>query len=262
MCTATWLRNDKGYDLFFNRDERHTRKPATAPEIHQRNGVKFIAPTDGDHGGTWIAVNQFGLSLCLLNAYEKQTNKTDIHFISRGKIIFDLAECRTLSEVRAHLIDKDLSSFQPFRLFGISNDETSLLLEWDGNDMAINYTADELIPLSSSSFDPGNVVTIRRKLYSELISENGLSIDSLHSFHCSHIPSQSAYSVCMHRDDAKTVSFSHISVADDAIRFSYYLGSPCRYSEGKVQSASVSFPVIRPVSNQQAKAGTLNLAIV
>lgn len=67
MCTVSWLHKAKGYVLLCNRDERHTRKPALGPRISERNGISFIAPVDGDHGGSWIGVNQFGLTLCLLN---------------------------------------------------------------------------------------------------------------------------------------------------------------------------------------------------
>ena len=244
MCTATWLRNDKGYDLFFNRDERHTRKQATAPEIRERNRVRFIAPTDGDRGGTWIAVNQFGLSLCLLNAYDKQANFTDRRSTSRGEIVLDLMDSRSMFEAKRRLSDKDLSLFQPFRVFGISPDGPTLLVEWDGTFITFNYDDERLIPLSSSSFDTENVVANRRKLYSDLILGIEPSLDSLRSFHRRHIPSQSAYSVCMHRDDAQTVSFSQISVADGTIRFSYFPGSPCRYSKGKVQTCTLNSAIV------------------
>ena len=262
MCTATWLRNDPGYDLFFNRDERHTRKPAIAPEIRESNGVRFIAPTDGDHGGTWIAINQFGLSLCLLNAYDKQTTLTDRCFTSRGGIVLDLVDSQSLFEVKTRLSDKDLTSFQPFRLLGISTDGPAMLVEWDGTVTRFNGDAEDLIPLSSSSFDTSNVVTGRRKLYKDLISGNEPSINSLRSFHRSHIPFQSAYSVCVHRDDAQTVSFSQISVSGDVITLSYFPDSPCLYSQEKVQSTRLSLLAFDWAHKRQAKVCTLNSAIV
>ena len=40
------------------------------PRIGDVRGVSFVAPIDGDHGGSWIGVNQFGLTLCLLNRYD------------------------------------------------------------------------------------------------------------------------------------------------------------------------------------------------
>ena len=70
MCTVTWLRERGGYTLLCNRDESLSRKPALAPAVKDHRGVRFIAPEDGDHGGAWIAVNQFALSVCLLNRYQ------------------------------------------------------------------------------------------------------------------------------------------------------------------------------------------------
>ncbi len=69
MCTVSWRAARDGYDLFFNRDELHTRAPELPPALSERDGVRFLAPRDGDHGGTWLAVNEHGLTVCLLNDY-------------------------------------------------------------------------------------------------------------------------------------------------------------------------------------------------
>ena len=63
MCTVSWLRQAEGYVLLCNRDERHTRKPAGGPRVGDVRGVSFVAPVDGDHGGSWIGTNQFGSDL-------------------------------------------------------------------------------------------------------------------------------------------------------------------------------------------------------
>jgi hypothetical protein len=49
----------------------------------------------------------------------------------------------------------------------------------------------------------------------------------LSDFHRSHRPSRSAYSACMHRTDAETISFSRITVEADSIEFHYYPHAPC-----------------------------------
>ncbi len=67
MCTVSWIHTPRGYELFCNRDEAITRESAFAPGAIDRNGVRVLAPLDGRHGGTWIAVNEFGLALCLTN---------------------------------------------------------------------------------------------------------------------------------------------------------------------------------------------------
>ena len=75
MCTVTWILDGDSYSLYFNRDELRTRQPALPPQRHQERGVRFLSPTDGDAGGTWIAVNEYGLSLGLLNDYSSRARQ-------------------------------------------------------------------------------------------------------------------------------------------------------------------------------------------
>ena len=69
VCTLSWFDAPDGYHLFFNRDERRTRRAEIPPAVRCRGSVRFIAPLDGDFGGTWIAANESGLTLCLLNGF-------------------------------------------------------------------------------------------------------------------------------------------------------------------------------------------------
>ena len=43
------------------------RAVGACPAASERGGVRYIAPVDSDCGGTWIAANEFGVSVCLLN---------------------------------------------------------------------------------------------------------------------------------------------------------------------------------------------------
>ncbi len=59
-----------GYRLWFNRDELRSRGPEVPPRVEQTpEGMRYIAPSDSDAGGTWIAVNELGITVCLLNGY-------------------------------------------------------------------------------------------------------------------------------------------------------------------------------------------------
>lgn len=71
MCTVSWIRQAGGYRLLCSRDEKHTRQMAPAARRPRAawSPVHRAAETAGG-GGTWIGVNQFGLSLCLLNRYQ------------------------------------------------------------------------------------------------------------------------------------------------------------------------------------------------
>lgn len=69
MCTVTWTRTSGGYHLFMNRDELWTRGVAEGPALREGGAVRYLAPIDSDAGGTWIGVNAYGVTLCLLNHY-------------------------------------------------------------------------------------------------------------------------------------------------------------------------------------------------
>ncbi|NKB23842.1 MAG: hypothetical protein GKR87_05585 [Kiritimatiellae bacterium] len=62
MCTVTWLHDTHRYEVFFNRDEQRTRLPASPPQIRIRNHMKYMAPIDEQAGGSWIGVNEGGLT--------------------------------------------------------------------------------------------------------------------------------------------------------------------------------------------------------
>lgn len=78
------------------------------------------------------------------------------------------------------------------------------------------------MPLMSSSFDTEAVRARRREDWTRRLRATGtLDAATLYSFHESHGPQPSAYSPCMHRPDAETVSFSWVCVTDSAVEFFY-----------------------------------------
>jgi hypothetical protein len=70
--------------------------------------------------------------------------------------------------------------------------------------------------------------THRKRLFETLAAERGrVDLQLLMDFHASHAPIPSAYSPCMHRENALTVSFSRVTVADGVIEFLYFPVAPC-----------------------------------
>ncbi|HRC86033.1 MAG TPA: NRDE family protein, partial [Thermoanaerobaculia bacterium] len=70
MCTVSWFWTAEGYQLFGNRDESRSRRQALPPRRAEQDGVAYLAPVDADAGGTWIAANELGVTLTLLNFYQ------------------------------------------------------------------------------------------------------------------------------------------------------------------------------------------------
>ena len=229
MCTVTWLGENGGYSLLFNRDEKHTRGVAEQPRTHRRDNVRFAAPIDSDGGGTWIAVNDHGLTVCLLNAYSEARLWDGAASKSRGEIPFDVASSRSMEDVAERIDRTPLGCFAPFRLLALEADRAAWLFEWSGSKITLDPNADRRMPLTSSSFESAAVAASRRTAFQQYIAERTtITRTLLERFHSCHDPAPSAYSVCMHRRDARTVSFSRVTVGASDIRLDYSSDSPCR----------------------------------
>jgi len=235
MCTVSWIYQGAGYQLFCNRDEKHTRRPASKPQVLRRGGMRFLAPSDGDFGGTWIAVNESGLSLALLNRGPGSPAQ-----LSRGLFVMNLIASPTLPDVTERFAASDLTDFAPFTLLALAPGLPAAMLTWDGREPGIVADADRHMPLVSSSVDPAGCKSQRRATLERIRAKSpALGPGALLAFHRSHSPQPGAHSVCMHRDDAETVSFTWVTVDGVGANMYYAAGSPCRSLAGESLSLAL-----------------------
>jgi Transport and Golgi organisation 2 len=229
MCTVSWIHDEDRYQLLCNRDEKLTRKSAQKPRLAVRNGTRFLAPVDGDFGGTWIATNEFGVSVCLLNG--ANLTGSEIHAAaperSRGLLVLDLIPLASVAAICNRLRETDLSAFAPFTLAALEPGRPVAILKWDRSSKILLFEAADRSMLTSSSFDSEEVRRRRHEEYSHVHDS-----EALLAFHRSHAPARSAYSTCMHRADAETVSFSWIQVSREKTDFFYTPGAPCENLPG------------------------------
>ena len=211
MCTVSWARTREGYGLLFNRDELNTREPAIEPEEYVSNGVRYLAPLDGRHGGTWILVNEFGLTLCLVNHYPESFAEQDRERPSRGNLVVGCAGSSGGMEVVRSLERFSLDEYPPFHLVAISRTEAHLLT-WDGGGLVHRKTGEWSAPLTSSSFETEGVIRYRMAAYQRLVGPENPRMETLETFHRQHEPSEGACSVLMFRPDACTQSLTRIEV--------------------------------------------------
>jgi len=228
MCTLTRRTADGGYEVFFNRDERRTRRPALPPAEHRCGPVRYLAPVDADAGGTWLAVTENGTTLALENGRLQPAPEPPGGWRSRGSLIPWLADAPTPDEVLARLGSCDLSAFRPFLLAAFGPDGTNRVVAWrDGVLAELEPVGAD--PLVSSSFDESGVREARIETFRELRGRAGSGGAEHHlAFHASHEPERGPRSPCMHRPEARTVSFSRVSVDPERVRFHYTGHSPCR----------------------------------
>lgn len=221
MCSVSWQQEQDEIVVCFNRDEQRTRAIAESPKVYRESSTQVIMPTDPDGGGTWISVNQYGVFLGLLNFYEANIgNKSQEilvgSYISRGLLIRELSCCENLSDFEVMLSPDNLKQYQPFKIIFISKNAKKLFV-WNGVILS-NNVLDNFI--SSSSFNTQSVLKYRYKQFEQ--AENDLL-----KLHTDHTDRKDAYSICMHRDDAKTVSLSVIKIDNSEVSFQYWDGAPC-----------------------------------
>lgn len=234
MCTLTWRYNSdgEGYTLFFNRDELKTRKRALPPVRKQTpQGVAYLAPTDADAGGTWLAVNQFGLTICLLNNYAAPEPGHD-DIVSRGEVVTALAGCASPEALEAALAELSLYRFRGFELVVFAGS----VHHWRWDTHRLERLPAEM-PITSSSYETGTVQAVRQEFF-ERVGADG-DLEALEHFHSCHIDHElhelsgqplAVSSVCMHREFAQTVSQCMVQVWPDRVSISYTDGPPCRNS--------------------------------
>lgn len=226
MCTLTWWDNaEEGYDVFFNRDERKTRLAALPPRVHEAgNGLSFVAATDANAGGTWLLANAMGLTIAILNYYEKEAaDEVSSQFRSRGLLVTDLAVCETLEEVGDALKNLDRASYRAFTLLAFSSSPRFRVWYWQFDGLAmIGPDPTPKIPICSSSFLTEEVVAERQTLLTNMLANSESSAEVLDAYHHSDDNGRpSAHTVKMNRPDAQTWSISRVSVRPKEIEFAY-----------------------------------------
>src|ERR1044071_5059913 len=234
MCTVSWAATADGYELFCNRDERHTRKAAQAPTARSSRGVRFVAPTDAEAGGTWIAANEYGLTLCLLNRYSEGAVQAAGEFKSRGLLLPELMNLRAPAAAMRTVAGGGLSQFRPFTLLALAPGAPPAVACWTGQRLLVcEGDGDSPALLTSSSFNTAEGVRSRRALFRRMTAGfRNPTTEMLARFHRSHEPEPGPLSVCMHRPDASTVSFSRVKVGTDSVEFYYRPGPPCAGARG------------------------------
>lgn len=247
-----------GYELFFNRDEASSRGTAHPPEVFVQEGLRYVAPLDSDAGGTWLATNEYGLSVALANYYARGGNppaasrgggdaptrgdrpgcgtksrrdiSSDIEnreYTSRGLLVLSLVDGADLPAIRSRLQGTRLSDYRPFLLIVVSPGQSVTTLTWDG--MSDELTIEEVVrpPIATSGDPEGRVLPARRRVFNEMTGDGSdLVPATLEAFHRSHKPEKGIRSPCMPHPKAGTVSMSRVSVDEAKIRFFQAPGPP------------------------------------
>ena len=221
MCSVSWIHHDEGYDLFFNRDEQRSRPQAIAPKLWNCKEGNYLAPQDPQAGGTWIFTNEKGLTACLLNAYQIENLQPVADPRSRGLLVKDLAHSESIESLENQLKEQvDGSSYSAFYILAIEREASIKMWLWDTSNLK-QLDLPELPFWTTTSVNPHQVLAHRQHLANESISKNGLNAETLKALHLAKGIPGSDRTIKMSRDDAQTVSFTHIQVKSQTTTMHY-----------------------------------------
>lgn len=231
MCTLSFLPDAQGYFVAMNRDESRRRVPAYPPAIYRTGELTALYPREPS-GGTWVGVNSRGIVFGLLNWYSMDVRKLDAKLHSRGEIIPQTLPAETLGAADWAVRGLDLIGVHPFRLIGIFPDERKVMeWRWDGERLIKRWHPWARKHWYSSSWSDSRAEAVRGKAAERTWDDNEEEpIVWLRHLHSSHIPEPGPFSVCVHRDDAATVSYTEIHCSPEQIQMLYFPGNPCHTS--------------------------------
>lgn len=221
MCTVTFIARKNGYALGMNRDEKLSRIPGLPPSKHVLNGRTAIFPSEPG-GGTWIGINDAGVTFALINWYSVASGVLH-NASSRGEVTRSMLALNEPFAVDRQLEHLRLNNTNPFRLIGVFPRKDSVVeWRWDLNRLKrVDFSWETNIWISSGFDEHGAQRQRRETFLAARLNESDDDLQWLRKLHGSHVPTRSPYSVCMHRPDANTVSYTEISVRDSMARMAY-----------------------------------------
>jgi Transport and Golgi organisation 2 len=227
MCTISFLPNTHGFYLAMNRDEKLDRFTALAPAIADIESRRAVFPREPT-GGTWISANDAGVCMALINWHRIECEpKNDV--VSRGEVIRELTGKSTADEIQDGITRLPLRKLRPFRLIAIVPSK-KLVAEWrwDLKRLTRHNHAWQRGHWFSSGFDERRAELERQRVCAATYNRQLRgSLRWLRRLHCSHSPERGPFSICMHRPDASTVSYTEVAVSRRRATMRYKPGPSC-----------------------------------
>ena len=211
-----------------NRDEALSRAPEMPPELHVEDGVTWLAPHDGEKGGTWMGANANGVVACLLNAYlpgESLLPDKSGRFRSRGEIIPNVLRQGASDKAIAWVENAMNPELYPSFMLLVFSRSISKCYTWHkSGGLKTEELSDEWTLRSSSGWDSHTVTEWREELFEDWLTRGAEMVDHLPKFHLIQDPEREDWSPLMKRSWSATRSVTQIEIdyADGALDLRYW----------------------------------------
>jgi hypothetical protein len=227
MCTVSFVPKQNGFYLAMNRDEKRARSTALPPTIVDLANRRALLPSETS-GGTWIAANDAGVCFALINWHRIEREPPGA-IISRGQVVAALVGKSAGDEVAAALAALPLRQMRPFRLIAVLPFEKNVT-EWRWN---LERLSTRKHPWLVRHWFSSGLDERRAELERERICDSAEKQPSagtlgwLRRLHRSHLPKPGPFSICMHRGQAATVSYTEIAMSAERVIMRYKNGPAC-----------------------------------
>ncbi len=223
MCSVGWqwasdcAPSEPQLTILFNRDEQRARELAIPPTEFENSERRVLMPIDPARGGTWIATNELGLTIALLNNYGIEPVPERV-YESRGRLVKEASSAETLTEVENILKALLAQGMYPaFSLLAwMSASRSVRLFAWNEEELVEPESQSNFF--TSSSWKTKEVQRHRRALYQQEVLEKGRLLED---FMSQPSGDDEKWSVMMTREKTQTVSRSKIEVFAGYTRFKY-----------------------------------------
>lgn len=227
MCTVTIVpigfRPNRRIRIGCNRDDSPKRSDTMPPQFRHHQSRRALYPVDPVSDGTWIAVNDAGLVMLVLNrnrdfnvkppALDAMLPHSKLN--SRGTIIPQLLDCKSLAEAILRSQRLELECLAPFRLLIL---DRTHYFELDSTSPASSpkpVLLDSPLIFTSSGLGDDRVQAARGELFSTWF--NSVKSDTeweqqQDRFHLHAWPEKREISVFMRRTGAQTLSYTTIGL--------------------------------------------------
>jgi len=210
MCTVTYIPYQDGCILTSNRDEINTRALAIPPQTYEHKGIQLSFPKDPQGSGTWIAANEKGDFVCLLNGAFEPHERITPYRHSRGLVVLDFF---TFDITQAFHEEYPLDNIEPFTLV-IWKNNALFEFRWDGDKKYLKeLDAKQSHIYSSSPLYTKEVMQQREEWFDEFLQKDNINPTSISHFHHFGGELDDDNNIRMKRADGKeTVSVSQIII--------------------------------------------------
>ena len=232
MCTVTVVpyrlrTGEEAVRLACNRDEQRSRLAALPPKVRHIGQHRAVWPTDGAANGTWIGATDTGLAMTLLNVTFTSQRSRSSPLRSRGSIIPELLACVSLESALACASRLEPGALAPFRLVLVDDRQ---LAEVSSHGERLRVLAPQRLTaprlFTSSALGDDLVLGPRQALFDERLDLLAESPEQQDDFHRHRWSDQPHLSVCMSRPDARTVSYTTITLRAGSVQLVYHADAP------------------------------------